>query len=165
MHIRAIFTLVLALAALTSSVQAQDRAVMDRLVEHGRMDARTARALVRAVSQTLRENADAPNDRYDRIRQAVGRSMFDGPGRTREEYMQRLEQVKERMRSGLDAGLLEALFPSRPNSAVLCANDFSVTVTDCDSLIAAAFVIINLLVDLLYPVLDPRVRLGQGGGA
>jgi len=31
-------------------------------------------------------------------------------------------------------------------------------------LIAAAFVIINLLVDLLYPVLDPRVRLGQAGG-
>jgi peptide/nickel transport system permease protein len=27
-------------------------------------------------------------------------------------------------------------------------------------LIAAAFVVINLLVDLLYPVLDPRVRLG-----
>jgi peptide/nickel transport system permease protein len=31
-------------------------------------------------------------------------------------------------------------------------------------LIAAAFVIINLLVDLLYPVLDPRVRLAQSGG-
>ena len=31
-------------------------------------------------------------------------------------------------------------------------------------LIAGAFVLINLLVDLLYPVLDPRVRLGQSGG-
>lgn len=31
-------------------------------------------------------------------------------------------------------------------------------------LIAAAFVLINLLVDLLYPVLDPRVRLGRGTG-
>jgi peptide/nickel transport system permease protein len=31
-------------------------------------------------------------------------------------------------------------------------------------LIAAAFVLINLLVDLLYPVLDPRVRLAQAGG-
>ena len=28
-------------------------------------------------------------------------------------------------------------------------------------LIAAAFVLVNLVVDLLYPVLDPRVRLGQ----
>jgi len=28
-------------------------------------------------------------------------------------------------------------------------------------LIGAAFVLINLLVDLLYPVLDPRIRLGQ----
>jgi peptide/nickel transport system permease protein len=28
-------------------------------------------------------------------------------------------------------------------------------------LIAAAFVLINLVVDLLYPVLDPRVRLGR----
>ena len=28
-------------------------------------------------------------------------------------------------------------------------------------LIAAAFVLINLLVDLLYPILDPRVRLGR----
>lgn len=31
-------------------------------------------------------------------------------------------------------------------------------------LIAATFVLINLLVDLLYPVLDPRVRLGRSGG-
>jgi peptide/nickel transport system permease protein len=31
-------------------------------------------------------------------------------------------------------------------------------------LIAAAFVIINLLVDLLYPVLDPRIRLARSGG-
>jgi len=30
-------------------------------------------------------------------------------------------------------------------------------------LIAASFVLINLLVDLLYPVLDPRVRLGRSG--
>jgi peptide/nickel transport system permease protein len=37
-------------------------------------------------------------------------------------------------------------------------------VTGIIFLIAAAFVIINLLVDLLYPVLDPRVRLGQAGG-
>jgi ABC-type dipeptide/oligopeptide/nickel transport system permease component len=28
-------------------------------------------------------------------------------------------------------------------------------------LIGTAFVLINLLVDLLYPVLDPRIRLGQ----
>jgi peptide/nickel transport system permease protein len=28
-------------------------------------------------------------------------------------------------------------------------------------LIAAAFVLVNLIVDLLYPILDPRVRLGQ----
>lgn len=31
-------------------------------------------------------------------------------------------------------------------------------------LIAASFVLINLLVDLLYPVLDPRVRLARSGG-
>jgi peptide/nickel transport system permease protein len=37
-------------------------------------------------------------------------------------------------------------------------------VTGIIFLIAAAFVLINLLVDLLYPVLDPRVRLGQSGG-
>jgi len=37
-------------------------------------------------------------------------------------------------------------------------------VTGIIFLIAAAFVLINLLVDLLYPVLDPRVRLGQAGG-
>jgi peptide/nickel transport system permease protein len=30
-------------------------------------------------------------------------------------------------------------------------------------LIAAAFVVINLLVDLMYPVLDPRVRLARSG--
>jgi peptide/nickel transport system permease protein len=37
-------------------------------------------------------------------------------------------------------------------------------VTGIFFLIAAAFVLINLLVDLLYPVLDPRVRLGRAGG-
>jgi peptide/nickel transport system permease protein len=37
-------------------------------------------------------------------------------------------------------------------------------VTGIIFLIAAAFVLINLLVDLLYPVLDPRVRLGRAGG-
>ena len=31
-------------------------------------------------------------------------------------------------------------------------------------LIAAAFVLVNLIVDLLYPVIDPRVRLGQATG-
>jgi len=37
-------------------------------------------------------------------------------------------------------------------------------VTGIIFLIAASFVLINLLVDLLYPVLDPRVRLGRSGG-
>ncbi len=31
-------------------------------------------------------------------------------------------------------------------------------------LIAAAFVMVNLIVDLLYPALDPRIRLGQAAG-
>jgi peptide/nickel transport system permease protein len=31
-------------------------------------------------------------------------------------------------------------------------------------LIAATFVLVNLVVDLLYPVLDPRVRVGQAAG-
>ena len=31
-------------------------------------------------------------------------------------------------------------------------------------LIAGAFVLVNLVVDLLYPVIDPRVRLGQAAG-
>lgn len=35
-------------------------------------------------------------------------------------------------------------------------------VQGCVLLQAAIFIIINLLVDLLYPVLDPRVRLGRG---
>jgi peptide/nickel transport system permease protein len=38
--------------------------------------------------------------------------------------------------------------------------DYQVT-TGIIFLIAAAFVLINLVVDLLYPVLDPRVRLGR----
>jgi peptide/nickel transport system permease protein len=36
-------------------------------------------------------------------------------------------------------------------------------VTGIIFLIAAAFVLINLLVDLLYPVLDPRIRLARSG--
>ncbi len=141
MHARTILaTLVIGstVAAAAASAHAQDRAVVARLVEFGRMQQREAQALTRSVSGVLRDNAQASTDRYDRIRQAVGRSMFDGPGRTREEYEQRLTQVKDRMRAGLDEGLLAALFPSRPNAAVLCANDFGVTVIDCDALIAAA---------------------------
>ena len=31
-------------------------------------------------------------------------------------------------------------------------------------LIAVLFVVINLLVDLLYYAVDPRLRIGRGGG-
>lgn len=117
---------------------AQDRAVVARLVEFGRMPNADARRVARTVGDGLRANADRGGLEYDRIRQAVGRSMFDGPGRTREEFESRLAQVLERMRRGLDEPILQALFPNRENVAVLCANDFEVTMPDCDSLVAAA---------------------------
>jgi tetratricopeptide (TPR) repeat protein len=130
--------LVLSGLGLPGPAAAQDRAVVGRLVEFGRMPNADARRVARTVSDGLRANADRGGLEYDRIRQAVGRSMFDGPGRTREEFESRLAQVLERMRRGLDEPILEALFPNRENVAVLCANDFAVTMPDCDSLVAAA---------------------------
>jgi tetratricopeptide (TPR) repeat protein len=126
------------LAAASTPAAAQDRAVVARLTEFGRMPSGDARRVARTVGDGLRANADRGGLEYDRIRQAVGRSMFDGPGRTRPEFESRLEQVLERMRHGLDEQLLGALFPNRENVAVLCANDFEVSMPDCDSLVAAA---------------------------
>ena len=134
-------TLFLALvgsAVAADRAAAQDRAVVQRLTEYGRMSSREAASVVRTVTQALAANAERGGERYDRIRQAIGRKMFGDPGRTREEYLSRLEQVLERMRRGLDEELLEALFPLRPNTAALCANDFDVTMTACDGLLAAA---------------------------
>ncbi|MEM9189591.1 MAG: tetratricopeptide repeat protein [Myxococcota bacterium] len=111
---------------------------MGRLTEFGRMSSTDARRVVRAVNTRLQENAERGGERYDRLRQAVGRTMFDGAGSTREIYEQRLQQVFDRMRRGMDEQILEALFPSRENAAVLCANDYDVTMADCDALVAAA---------------------------
>ncbi len=121
-----------------SSALAQDRAVLERLQRYGRMPPPEASRLVRQVGSTLSENAGRGGLEYDRLRQSVGRSMFDGPGDTREEYEARLEQVLARLRDGLTEQNLEALFAPRANAAVLCANDFPVTIADCDALVAAA---------------------------
>jgi peptide/nickel transport system permease protein len=45
--------------------------------------------------------------------------------------------------------------------ASIAQRDYMV-VQGCVLLQAVTFVVINLLVDLLYPVLDPRVRIAGG---
>ena len=123
--------------AIASPAGAQDRAVVDRLAQFGRMQRREAEAIVRAVNRGLAENAGRDGG-YDRVRQVVGSRLFGGPGSNPEEYASRLQQVRQRLRRGLDQELLEALFPAEENSAVLCANGFPITMADCDALVAAA---------------------------
>ena len=120
------------------AASAQSGDVVQRLVEYGRMPERQARQTVRAVDEVLEQNAESGGNRYDTIRQIVGRTMFSHPGRTREVYEQRLAQTLDRMRDGLDPQLLAALFPAEENSAVLCADRFGVSMQQCDALIAAA---------------------------
>ncbi|MEZ4256551.1 MAG: tetratricopeptide repeat protein [Polyangiales bacterium] len=115
-----------------------DPAVVERLVQYGHMNQASARRIIELVNRGLIENAARGGFKYDRVRERVGRTMFNGPGTTREEYQQRLRYVVGRMRSGLDVALLETLFPSARGSAVECVTDFPVTLPACDALLAAA---------------------------
>ncbi len=105
------------------------------------MPASDARVLLRAVSAVLGSDAARGGEQYDPLRRAANVALFGpgaGPGRTRPEYDQRLQQVLGKLRAGLDPALLEALFSQRPGSAVACANAFGVTMGQCDALVAAA---------------------------
>lgn len=128
----------LALVVGLSEAAAQDRAVVERLVEFGRMSRREAVDAVRTVDRVLAQNAETGGTRYDPIRQVVGRVMFQHPGRTRDVYAQRLEAVIARMRGGLDEELLTALFRAEANAAVMCADRFGATIQECDALLAAS---------------------------
>ncbi|MEM7607109.1 MAG: tetratricopeptide repeat protein [Myxococcota bacterium] len=120
---------------------AQDVAVVQRLVEQGSMPRDVARRLVRTIDAALEANAAGGGDSYDDLRQKVNQAIFGasaGPGDGPAEYQQRLAQVLERMRSGMDLAVLTQLFAPGRNAAVLCANRYGVTMGECDALLAAA---------------------------
>lgn len=125
----------------TSLASAQDTAVVQRLMQHGQMPRDDARALLRKIDAQMEANAEAGGDRYDDLRQQTNTALFGaqaGPGQGRAEYDQRLAQVFDRLRSGLDLATLQVYFRRRSNASVLCANEWGVTMGECDALIAAA---------------------------
>lgn len=120
---------------------AQDAGVVQRLVNQGKMPQADARALVRKIDARMADNARQGGESYDNLRQATNRALFGaqaGPGANRGEYTQRLQQVMQRLRSGLDLATLQVYFSAGRNAAVMCAHRWSVTIGECDALIAAA---------------------------
>ena len=138
------FGVSLALALYTlnpASSFAQDSGVVQRLVAQGKMPQADARALVRKIDAQMADNARGGGDGYDTLRQETNRALFGaqaGPGANRAEYSQRLEQVVQRLRSGLDLSTLQVYFAAGRNAAVMCSNRWGVTIGECDALIAAA---------------------------
>ncbi len=120
---------------------AQDSGVVQRLVTQGKMPQPAARALVRKIDARMGQNASRGGDSYDSLRQATNRALFGaqaGPGSNRAEYDQRLQQVMQRLRAGLDLATLQVYFSGGRNAAVMCAHRWGVTIGECDALIAAA---------------------------
>ena len=132
----------LALLALSPlSASAQDGGVVQRLMAQGKMPQGDARALVRKIDAKMEANAREGGDQYDNLRQATNRALFGaqaGPGANRGEYEQRLQQVMQRLRAGLDLQTLQVYFAGGRNAAVMCAHRWGVTIGECDALIAAA---------------------------
>ena len=104
----------LALLALSPlSASAQDGGVVQRLMAQGKMPQGDARALVRKIDAKMEANAREGGDQYDNLRQATNRALFGaqaGPGANRGEYEQRLQQVMQRLRAGLDLQTLQVYF-------------------------------------------------------
>ncbi|MDH5673774.1 MAG: tetratricopeptide repeat protein [Myxococcales bacterium] len=116
-----------------------DGQVVERLVKHGQLSPKEASGLVQRVSERLVANAAYGGSRYDRLRQAVGLSLFagSGPGDTVAEYHQRLGRVLATLARGLDEAALEAIFTSA-YAAQACTADLRVSDADCAALQAAA---------------------------
>ena len=125
----------------SSAAAAQDSSVVQRLVNQGKMPNDAARALVRKIDAQMAENAQRGGDDYDRLRRSTNRALFGaqaGPGANRAEYQQRMQQVLERLRGGLDLATLQVYFSNGRNAAVMCSHRWGVTIGECDALIAAA---------------------------
>lgn len=148
MTYRSLLSLLASLPLLTlftlsqpATANAQDAGVVQRLMTQGKMPQPAARALIRKIDARMAENASRGGESYDNLRQATNRALFGaqaGPGSSRAEYNQRLQQVMQRLRSGLDLATLQVYFSGGRNAAVMCAHRWGVTIGECDALIAAA---------------------------
>jgi tetratricopeptide (TPR) repeat protein len=148
------FALLAGLAGTSSaSAQRSDDEVVARLARFGRMMQDDASDIVSAVSAQLVGNARRGGDEYDRMRQMLGVHLFrgpnGGPGRTRDEYRERLAQVLGTMSRGLSVPLMEAYF-SGEDYATVCTEDFGLMMSACDALHAA-----SLSTDAPSPYLPP----------
>lgn len=119
-------------------VEAQDKRVVARVAQFGRVSEADAARIVGQLNRGLADNANRGGVKYDRVRERVGRTMWNNPGRTKAEYKERLDQVFARLRAGADPQVVQALFTSEPASAMNCVTDFPLTMSACDALIAAS---------------------------
>ena len=145
-----ITSLVLGLALLfplasVSGASAQDRAVVQRLVQHGQMSKKLATGIVRKVNKQMAANGKTQTagerPRYDWMRRGANKALFGataGPGATAVEYETRMKQVLSHLKSGLNLKSLEVFFKPSSNAAVMCTNNWKLTINECDALIASA---------------------------
>lgn len=137
-----ILTLAIALVASSSTssfAEAQDAAVVQRLVQNGQMPRDAARQLVDTVNRTLAEEAERNGEGFDsNLRRETHSALFGSGPPPRNEYRARLDATLDRLRNGLNVDLLTGLFPARRNAAVMCAHRYGVTIGECDALIAGA---------------------------
>ncbi len=119
--------------------QAQDAAVVQRLVQNGQMPRNAARSLVNTVNRTLATEAGRDGEGFDSdLRRKTHEAIFGSGPPPRNEYRARLQATLDRLNNGLNVELLTALFAARRNAAVMCAHRYGVTIGECDALIAGA---------------------------
>ena len=77
---RFLSTLAALVVLVPAAAHAQNREVLQRLQQFGRMPRNDARALVRTIDDVLAANARRGGTDYDRPRQAVGTMLFGANG-------------------------------------------------------------------------------------
>ena len=127
------------LIAPTRGSAAGTQPVVRLLMQHGGLGRAPARSLVRRTSAALSANADRGGDGYDRVRRAIGYSIFGeaGPGHTPALYRARHNQVLTMLYRGLDLVTLGALFTSSYGPSE-CREDLGLGLEDCRALRAAS---------------------------
>lgn len=122
-----------------SPAAAQDSAVVQRLVQNAQMPRPAAAALVAKIDARLQADANEGGNAFNTdLRRDVHAALFgDGPP-PRAEYNARLQATLGRMQQGMNVQVMERIFRRQNNAAVLCANEYGVTMGECDALLAGA---------------------------
>jgi hypothetical protein len=134
--LRASWTLVLPglLAASSSRAQADDDGeVIKRLTKYGKLSGGEAKRLERTVSGRLKRAADITNN-SDPLRMAVSNALYGTPVPADQ---MAAAKVRLRLYAGLNEWALDQLFAPRPGAVATCTNNYGLSKSDCEALIAA----------------------------